>query len=151
VPGFFFRPSSYWICALDVDYYSSACDALYILGATSNYSLSACDTYVLGRYFAYAAEFQLQVTRPEPHVSFYFERNIVYWDNGSPLVGGCPSASPPCEINFKFDHNTYWNAAGKPPVFPGNLKLDQWREGAKTSTRLSPIRSLSMRRILTSA
>jgi hypothetical protein len=78
--------------------------------------------------FAYSAEFQLEVTRPEPHVSFYFERNIVYWDNDSPLMRGCRSGSAPCEVNFRFDHNTYWNAAGKPPVFPGNLKLDQWRE-----------------------
>lgn len=78
--------------------------------------------------FAYAAEFQLEGTRPEPHVSFHFERNIVYWDNDSPLMGGCHSALAPCRINFKFDHNTYWNAAGKPPVFPGNLNFDQWRE-----------------------
>ena len=81
--------------------------------------------------FAYAAESQLEVTKPEPHVSFYFERNVVYWDNSNPLMGGCPSASPPCEVNFKFDHNIYWNAAGKPPVFPGNLELDQWREGGQ--------------------
>jgi hypothetical protein len=77
--------------------------------------------------FAYAADFQLDVTRPEPHVSFYFERNIVYWDNDSPLMG-CQSGSVPCKVNFRFDHNTYWNTAGKPLVFPGNLKLDQWRE-----------------------
>jgi parallel beta helix pectate lyase-like protein len=78
--------------------------------------------------FAYAAEFQLEGTRPEPHVSFYFERNIVYWDNDSPLMGGCHSAAMPCEINFRFDYNTYWSSLGKPPAFPGNLLLDQWRE-----------------------
>jgi hypothetical protein len=78
--------------------------------------------------FAYASEFQLEGTRPEPHVSFYFERNIVYWDNGSPLMGGCHSDARPCEINFNFDHNTYWNAAGEPLVFPGNLTLNEWRE-----------------------
>jgi hypothetical protein len=78
--------------------------------------------------FAFGTQFQLEGTRPEPHVSFHFERNIVFWDNDSPLLGGCHSASVPCEINFKLDHNVYWNAAGKPPVFPGNLNLDQWRE-----------------------
>ncbi len=61
-------------------------------------------------------------------MSFHFERNIVFWDNNGPLLGGCHSASVPCEINFKLDHNVYWNAAGEPPVFPGNLNLDQWRE-----------------------
>lgn len=78
--------------------------------------------------FAFGTQFQLEGTAPEPHVSFDFERNIVFWDNDSPLMGGCHSASVPCEINFELDHNVYWNAAGKPPVFPGNLNLDQWRE-----------------------
>ncbi len=78
--------------------------------------------------FAFGTQFQLEGTRPESHVSFHFERNIVFWDNNSPLLGGCHSASVPCEINFKLDHNLYWNAAGKPPVFPGNLNLGQWRE-----------------------
>jgi hypothetical protein len=78
--------------------------------------------------FAFATRFQLEGTKPEPHVSFYFEHNIVYWDNDGPLLGGCHSASPPCEVNFRLDHNLYWNAAGKPLVFPGNLSLEQWRE-----------------------
>jgi len=73
--------------------------------------------------FAFGTQFQLEGTRPESHVSFHFERNIVFWDNNSPLLGGCHSASVPCEINFKLDHNLYWNAAGKPAVFPGNLNL----------------------------
>jgi Right handed beta helix region len=77
--------------------------------------------------FAFANKFQLEGTNPEPHVAFYFERNIVYWDNDSPLMGGCHSASPPCEINFKLDYNVYWNVAG-PPAFPGYLNLYQWRD-----------------------
>lgn len=78
--------------------------------------------------FAFGTQFQLEATKPESHVSFHFEHNIVFWDNDSPLLGGCLSASVPCEINFKLDHNVYWNASGNPPVFPGNLNLDQWRE-----------------------
>ena len=73
---------------------------------------------------AFGTQFQLEGTRPESHVSFHFERNIVFWA----LLGGCHSASVPCEINFKLDHNLYWNAAGKPPVFPGDHNLDQWQE-----------------------
>ena len=85
------------------------------------------DNHVQNNIFAYASEFQLEGSRSEPHLSFYFERNIVYWDNDSPLIGGCHSGAP-CEINSDFDRNTYWNAAGKPLVFPGSLTLNEWRE-----------------------
>lgn len=84
--------------------------------------------HIRNNIFAFADQFQLEGTRPEPHTAFYFERNIVYWDNASPLMGGCHSALEPCKINFILDHNVYWNAAGKPIVFPGNLDLDHWRE-----------------------
>ena len=86
------------------------------------------DNRIQNNIFAYASDFQLEGTKPEPHVSFYFECNIVYWDNESPIMGGCHSDAVPCEINFNCDRNTYWNAAGEPPVFPGNLTLDEWRE-----------------------
>ena len=76
--------------------------------------------------FAFATEQQLQRTRTEPHRSFTFERNIVYWDNTSPLLGSNWN-----DDNFLLDKNIYWNAAGKPVLFPGNLKLEQWREKRK--------------------
>jgi hypothetical protein len=72
--------------------------------------------------FAVAAEQQLQRTRTEPHTSFFFERNIVYWDNASPLLGSNWN-----DNNFRLDSNVYWHA-GKPVTFPGNLTLEQWRE-----------------------
>lgn len=66
---------------------------------------------------------QIQRTRTEEHVSFFFERNLVYWDNDSPLLG-----SNWKDNNFRLDHNLYWHAGGKPVTFPGGLTLDQWRE-----------------------
>jgi hypothetical protein len=78
--------------------------------------------------FAFATQFQIEGTRPEPHVSFYFERNIVYWDNDSPLLAGCHSAPTPCQINFKLDYNVYWKVVGGPLVFPGQLDLVEWRQ-----------------------
>ena len=76
--------------------------------------------------FAFATEHQLQRTRTEEHISFFFERNIVYWDNDSPLL-----ASNWRDDNFRMDYNLYWNAAGKPVLFPGNLTLHQWQTQRK--------------------
>lgn len=72
--------------------------------------------------FAFGGEHQIQRSRTEEHTSFFFERNIVFWDNDSPLLG-----SNWRDNNFRLDNNLYWHA-GKPIVFPGNLTLDQWRK-----------------------
>jgi hypothetical protein len=72
--------------------------------------------------FVCARDQQLQRTRTEPHLSFWLERNIIYWKTG-PLLGSNWN-----DNNFKLDRNVYWNAAGQPVQFFGGLTLDQWRE-----------------------
>ena len=64
---------------------------------------------------AFGGEQQIQRTRTEDHISFFFERNIVYWDNGSPLLG-----SNWKDNNFRLDYNLYFHAGDKPIRFPGN-------------------------------
>ncbi|MCR4411840.1 MAG: right-handed parallel beta-helix repeat-containing protein [Thermoguttaceae bacterium] len=75
--------------------------------------------------FAFNTQQQIQRTRTEPHLSFWFERNIVYYTKGV-LLG-----SNWTDNNFKLDYNCYWNAAGQPVTFPGNLTFDQWRQKRK--------------------
>ncbi len=72
---------------------------------------------------AFAGEQQLQRSRPEDHISFFFERNIVYWDNASPLLG-----SNWDDNNFRLDHNLYFHAGPQPIKFPGNLTFEQWQQ-----------------------
>lgn len=77
---------------------------------------------IYNNIFAFGGEHQLQRTRTEEHLSFTFERNIVYWDNDSPLLG-----SNWKDDHFSMDANVYWHA-GKPVVFPGDLTLEQWQQ-----------------------
>lgn len=72
--------------------------------------------------FVSAEEHQLQRTRAEDHLSFFFERNIVYWENESPLLG-----SNWADGRFRLDDNLYWNA-GRKVRFPGGLSLAEWRQ-----------------------
>ncbi len=72
---------------------------------------------------AFGTLHQVQRTRTEEHLSFFFQRNIVYWDNDSPLLG-----SNWRDDNFRLDRNLYFHAAGKPVTFPGGLSLAQWQE-----------------------
>jgi hypothetical protein len=67
---------------------------------------------------------QLQATRVEPHLSFTFEKNIVYWQTGALLAG------PWTKVNINMDNNCYWNAAGQEVTFAG-LTLEQWRQQQK--------------------
>lgn len=83
--------------------------------------------------FAFATEHQLQRTRTEEHISFFFERNIVTWDNESPLLG-----SNWADDNFRMDRNLYWRA-GKPVKFPGDLTLEEWqaKRGQDKNSRIA--------------
>ncbi len=76
---------------------------------------------IVNNILGFGGEHQIQRTRTEEHVSFVFERNIVVWDNESPLLG-----SNWKDNNFKLDRNLYWHG-GKPVLFPGDLSLERWR------------------------
>lgn len=64
---------------------------------------------------------QVQATRVEDHLSFTFDRNIVYWKTGPLLAGRWK------EIRIEMDNNCYFNAAGEPVTFVG-LDLKAWQE-----------------------
>ncbi len=64
---------------------------------------------------------QVQASRVEEHLSFTFEKNLVYWQTGPLLAGSWK------DIRINMDNNCYWNAAGQEVQFVG-LTLDQWRQ-----------------------
>ncbi len=70
--------------------------------------------------FAFSSQHQLQVTRVEPHRSFTFERNIVYWEKG-PLLAG-----PWTKVNVNMDYNLYFRADGKSFDFAG-MSFQKWQ------------------------
>jgi hypothetical protein len=80
------------------------------------------ENIVRNNILAFAGEQQLQRTRTEAHLSFFFERNIVLWDNGSPLMGSNWN-----DNNFKCDNNLYFSI-GKSVTFPGGLSLADWQK-----------------------
>lgn len=79
------------------------------------------ENVVQNNIFAFAREHQIQRTRVEPHLTVKLDRNIVYWDNGSPLFGGDLS-----DTQFAFDHNIYWRTTGGELKF-GKRSLKEWQ------------------------
>jgi parallel beta-helix repeat protein len=72
--------------------------------------------------FAFAKDQQLQRTRMEEHISFFFDHNIVYYDQGELLGSNWKD-----DDKFKMDYNDYWNASGKPVTFAG-ATFDDWKK-----------------------
>jgi len=75
---------------------------------------------VRNNIFALSRENQLSRGRVEGHVSFYFERNIVYWEEGPLLQGNWDNqqyeailspygAAHKDSVTFTMDYNLYWN------------------------------------------
>ena len=83
--------------------------------------------------FANSLKDQLQRTRDEDHLSFFFRNNIVYWDNDGSLLGNNWKGSKRGEKDgkptqhYELGPNLYWQASGKQDIFPGKKTLAQWQ------------------------
>lgn len=79
------------------------------------------DNVVRNNVFAFGGEAQIMRTREEEHLSFRFEKNIVYWAD-APLLGSNWSNG-----RFEMDFNVYWRTDGKPVDFKG-MSLADWQK-----------------------
>lgn len=78
------------------------------------------DNRVRNNILALSATPQIVRSREEEHNSFFFERNIVYLNNGS-LLGGTWKNG-----HWKSDNNLFWDASGAPLDFAGRT-WEQWQ------------------------
>lgn len=79
------------------------------------------ENIIRNNILAFSRDGQLQRSRPEEHISFYFERNLVLWDGGPVFTAG--SWNTPW---IRAANNLYWNRAGD--VRFGELSLDELQE-----------------------
>lgn len=77
------------------------------------------ENIVRNNIFALTTENQIERSRMEPHTSFTFERNIVYWKTGQLLGKNWK------DDKFVMDYNVYWNATGAPVTFAG-VPPEEW-------------------------
>ena len=75
---------------------------------------------------AFGRDQQIQRTRPEPHVSFSFVTNIVYFDSGTLLTGNWDG-----DENYRMDGNLYFDA--RPDAKSDQLRIgpctwEKWQE-----------------------
>jgi len=80
------------------------------------------ENIIRNNVFALGKEGQIHRTRQEPHLSFTFERNIVYWTEGPLLRGNWQND------RFRLDNNLYWNAARRGRVDFAGASFDEWKD-----------------------
>ena len=73
---------------------------------------------VVNNIFALSHNEQIIRSRQEEHTSFFFERNIVYYNNGRLLGSNWSNGK------YVMDNNLYWDASGKAPEFAGKSFAD---------------------------
>jgi hypothetical protein len=82
------------------------------------------ENVVRNNVFAFAREGQIGRSRQEKHLSFTFERNIVYWKEGPFFRKGYNDKAGE---GYTFRDNLYFNAGGQ-PVEPGGMPFPKWQE-----------------------
>ncbi|HPD16146.1 MAG TPA: right-handed parallel beta-helix repeat-containing protein [Planctomycetota bacterium] len=80
---------------------------------------------VRNNILANSREGQIQRSRVEPHLSFTFEHNIVYW-KGGPLFTGSGARDDKVVLRS----NLYWETSGQPISFSG-LPWEEWQKLGK--------------------
>lgn len=78
------------------------------------------ENIIRNNILAFSKLHQVQATRVEEHLSFTFEKNIVYYKTGALLSGRWT------EVKVEMDNNCYWNAAGE-EVRPAGMSFEEWQ------------------------
>lgn len=78
------------------------------------------DNVVRNNIFALGKNDQIRRSKPEAHLSFTFENNIVYWEEGQLFKGNVNN------LNFNFDRNLYWSVNNSEIRF-GKMSWQEWQ------------------------
>ncbi|HVR34313.1 MAG TPA: right-handed parallel beta-helix repeat-containing protein [Methylomirabilota bacterium] len=82
------------------------------------------ENIIRNNILAFGRDHQLQRTRVEDHLSFTFERNIIFWNEG-PLFNGRWS-----DDGVLLRSNVYWRTDGEPIEFAGKT-FEAWQADGK--------------------
>ncbi len=93
------------------------------------------ENLIRNNIFAFSMDGQIQRSRVEPHLSFTFTGNIVYWDTGPLATAGSLN-----DDQVVLERNLYFNATGAPVDFQGlTLEARQAKGWDKGSIIADPL------------
>ena len=82
------------------------------------------ENIIRNNIFAANIKGQLQATRVEPHLSFTFTNNIIWYNSGDLTVNNWP------KINISTDYNCYWDTRSQDIMF-GKTTFREWQKSGK--------------------
>jgi hypothetical protein len=88
------------------------------------------ENIIRNNILAFSMDGQIQRSRVEPHLSFTFTNNIVYWKGGKLVTAGTLK-----DANVKLASNIYFDASGEPVSFEG-MSLEEWQKSGKDAGSL---------------
>ncbi|MEQ8683276.1 MAG: right-handed parallel beta-helix repeat-containing protein [Cyclobacteriaceae bacterium] len=83
------------------------------------------ENFIRNNIFAGNIRGQLQATRIEDHISFYFTNNIVWYNTGELLVSRWD------KIKLIADYNCYWDDRKGRTVTFGEMSFNEWKSSGK--------------------
>jgi hypothetical protein len=93
------------------------------------------ENIIRNNIWAYSRDQMMFRMRDEEHISYYFEHNIVLWDDDTPWTGGqiwmdwiTPNrwGNAWADSNFVMDYNIYWNPS-QPNFTFGKWTFEKWK------------------------
>ena len=79
------------------------------------------ENIIRNNILAFSKLYQVQATRVEDHLSFTFDNNIVYYNEGVLLHG------PWTKVKINMNNNCFFNAAGEEISFAGK-NMEEWKQ-----------------------
>jgi len=87
------------------------------------------ENIIRNNIFAYNIRSQMQITRPEEHLSFTFSNNIIYFNQG--LLYMSMGGDGWMKAKVTIDNNCYWDTRTKTPKLHGNLLFADWQKSGR--------------------
>ncbi len=99
---------------------------VYNVGAAAYHQHYGQDNVARNNIFAFGGRDPITCARPEKHLSYTFEGNIVLSREGQVIS----DHFSPMKCQTEFHRNLYWDLSGKEPLFAG-LSFAKWQESGR--------------------
>lgn len=94
------------------------------------------ENIIRNNVFAFGRDWQIQISRPENHIRFIFENNVVVGETEKFIEGAI-------DFNFVFNKNIYWKR-GKGEIKFGEFTIEEWKNKGMDKNSIIHIQNIGL-------